>query len=273
LNIFDEPKIDTHCHVLDPNRFPYPCDVAYKPSGQEMGGAEYFKHLMISYGVEHALLVGPNSGYGTDNRCLLASIKEGHGRFKGIAVVDNHCSEQALIELRDQGVVGIAFNVALHGVAYYADIEPLLHRLKELEMYAQFQVEADLLCLVLPMIKRSGVKVLIDHCGRPVLEKGVKQEGFQALLKLGQTQRAVVKLSGFAKFSRLGYPFADADPFVEALLGAFGLEQCTWASDWPYLKAPYRVDYGPVLRLVEKRFTQRERQALMWETPQRLFGF
>jgi shikimate dehydrogenase len=63
-------KIDSHCHVLDPARFPYHPDVSYRPAGQEMGTLD-FKELMDCYAVHHALLVGPNSGYATDNACSL----------------------------------------------------------------------------------------------------------------------------------------------------------------------------------------------------------
>lgn len=273
MSIFDESKIDTHCHVLDPDRFPYFPGVPYKPAGQEMGGADYFSQLMDAYGVQHALLVGPNSGYATDNRCLLDAVTNGQGRFKGIAVVDNNCSMQTLVELKSRGIVGIAFNVALQGLAFYGDIEPLLCRLKELDMFAQFQVEGDLLVDLLPLIDRTGVKVLIDHCGRPIMSKGIQQQGFQALLELGSKQRAVVKLSGFAKFSQTGYPFEDINPYIDALVDSFTLHQCIWASDWPYLKAPYRVDYGPMLKWVEKRFSSQDRRILMWDTPHRLFKF
>ena len=104
MSIFDERKIDSHCHVLDPQRFPYAPDVSYRPAGQEMGDARYFLEVMSCHGVAHALLVGPNSGYGTDNRCLLDAIAMGQGRFKGIAVVPANISKQALKDLQAQGV-------------------------------------------------------------------------------------------------------------------------------------------------------------------------
>ena len=72
MGVFDEPKIDTHCHVLDPARFPYAPDVAYRPSGQEIAPLEQYLQVMDAYGIRHALFVGPNSGYGRDNRCLQA---------------------------------------------------------------------------------------------------------------------------------------------------------------------------------------------------------
>ena len=53
------------------------------------------------------------------------------------------------------------------------------------------------------------------------------------------------------RFSREGYPFADTRPYVRALIEAFTPERCMWGSDWPFLRATERIDYGPLLKLVE----------------------
>ena len=45
------------------------------------------------------------------------------------------------------------------------------------------------------------------------------------------------------------YPFEDCWPFVRALVDAFTLDHCMWASDWPYLRAQERQDYGPLVQL------------------------
>ena len=273
MQIFTEPKIDSHCHVLEPSRFPYGENASYRPAGQEMGSAKYFQEVMACYEVKHALLVGPNSGYAMDNRCLLNAIACAPEVFKGIAVVPNDISLEALQQFKSQGVIGVAFNPSLMGFDYYANIEPLLQRLKQLDMWAQFQVENDLLIDFLPMLSRVDVKVMVDHCGRPHLEAGVSQPGFQALLALGREGRAVVKISGFAKFSQAGYPFVDTRTFSQALVRDFGLDHCVWASDWPYLKAPYRLDYGPMLKVYDNTFSASERHAMMWDAPKKHFGF
>jgi predicted TIM-barrel fold metal-dependent hydrolase len=273
VQLLQLPKIDTHCHVLDPARFPYSPDVAYMPAGQEQGELSGMHAVFEAHNVQRALLVGPNSGYGLDNRCLLQAIASSAGRFKGIAVVRNDCSEEALDQLARQGIVGIAFNPSLHGVMHYADIEPLLKRLAARGMWAQFQVQDDQLIELLPMIERSGVRVMIDHCGRPNLQAGLAQPGFQALLALGRAGQAVVKLSGFAKFSQSGFPFADARSFVELLAQNFGLQRCIWASDWPYLKAPYRLDYFPMLMLYADLFSIDECEQIMWHSPKQILNF
>jgi predicted TIM-barrel fold metal-dependent hydrolase len=267
------PKIDTHCHILDPARFPYAPDVAYRPAGQEQGEYRALRALMQCYNVGHALLVEPNSGYGLDNACMLDAIAQETSVFKGIAVVPNDCSDERLAQLQQQGVIGIAFNASLQGCAFYADIGPLLRRLRARGMWAQFQVHGNQWLELQAMVLASGVRVMVDHCGRPDLALGVDQPGFQALLALGHDGQSVIKLSGFAKFSAQGWPFGDARPYIEALAQHFGLQRCIWASDWPYLKAPYRLDFGPMLGVYADLFSMDECEQIMWHSPKALLHF
>jgi predicted TIM-barrel fold metal-dependent hydrolase len=132
-------KIDCHMHIFDPLRFPYAADAWYQPAGGEIGTAVQLGHVLDAHGVSHALLVGSNSGYGLDNRCLLDALKQGAGRYKGIAVVRHDASHTELQDLQAAGVVGVAMNVALLGVDYYRNTGPLLERLRDLGLWAQVQ--------------------------------------------------------------------------------------------------------------------------------------
>jgi predicted TIM-barrel fold metal-dependent hydrolase len=114
---------------------------------------------------------------------------------------------------------------------------------------------------------------VFDHCGRPRAGAGIDQPGFQALLALARTGRAAVKLSGYQKFSLQPPPYADAQPFVQALLDAFTPDACMWASDWPFLKSPVRLDIGPLLRQFERIVPAAEdRRRILWDTPRRWLG-
>jgi predicted TIM-barrel fold metal-dependent hydrolase len=274
VSIFDEPKIDCHNHVFDPRRFPYAAGATYLPTGQEIGTAAALLAVFDAYGVRHALIVGPNSGYGEDSRCLLDVLAQGNGRFRGAAVVPNNVSRSELSDLKDAGVIGITFNVAALGHDYYSGTERLLADLSALDMFLDVQVEGDQLVGLLPLLGRSDVRVLLDHCGRPTPEAGLGQDGFQALLGLGDAGRTVVKLSGLVKCSKEGYPYRDAWPYVRALVDVFGFDALVWGSDWPFLRAPERIDYGPLLTLVEALVPEpADRRKLLWETPCSLFGF
>jgi predicted TIM-barrel fold metal-dependent hydrolase len=274
MSVLPCPKIDCHNHVIDPARFPYADDVPYKPAGQEIATAAHLLRVMDGFDVRHALVVGTNSGYGADSRCLLDAIATGGGRFKGVAVVENDVSVSELQRLKSLGVIGVAFNAPFHGVDYYLGTADLLEKLVALDLLLQVQVEGDQLLALLPLIETSDVSLLIDHCGRPLADRGLGQRGFQALLALGRQKRAAVKLSGWYKFSQKPYPYRDTWPYIRALAEAFTLDACVWGSDWPFLRAPERLDYGPLLTLVEMLFPDpADRQKLFWQTPNRLFGF
>ncbi len=269
-----EFAIDCHVHVFDPQRFAYAPDAWYLPSPAETGTPALLGQVLDAHHVRHALLVGPNSGYGLDNRCLLDTLAQGQGRYKGIAVVKNGASLAELQDLKAAGVVGVALNAALLGTDFYADTGPLLQRLCDLDMWAQVQVEGDQLLALNALLNDSGVKVLFDHCGRPNAAAGLNQPGFQTLLSWADSGRACVKLSGCAKFAAQPYPYADARPYVDALIKAFTPQALVWASDWPFLRAPARIDYGPLQALAHDWLPDADdRHAVLWDTPKRLFGF
>jgi predicted TIM-barrel fold metal-dependent hydrolase len=274
MSVFDEPKIDAHCHVLDPARFAYAPDVAYRPAGQEMGGIDAYLQVMDAYGIRHALLVGPNSGYGTDNRCLLDALARRPGQLKGIAFVGLDTTGEELQLLKDQGVIGLALNAAMLGVDHVLHAGPLLARAAQLDLLLSLQVEHDQLAALRGFVEDSGVRTLIDHGGRPDPSRGVEQPGFQALLAMAGNGRTAVKLSGWQKFSRLSPPWPDTRPYFDALLEHFGIDACLWASDWPFLRAPERLDVGPLLRLVERLLPDAaDRRKLWWDSPRRWLGF
>lgn len=274
MTIYDEAKIDCHNHLFDPARFPYRADTMYQPAGQEIGTAAQFLRVMDAYGVRYALLVGPTSGYRSDNRCMLDALAHAAGRFKGIAVVDHDISLDQLAGLKALGVVGVAFNPAMEGSAVMRDADALFGKLSELDLFAQIQVQNDQLLDLGALLARSGPRFLIDHCGRPNVSAGLQQAGFQALLRLADHGRTCVKLSGLQKFSQGAYPYQDAQLYAQALLNAFGPDACIWGSDWPFLRAPERIDYGPLLALTECVMPDADvRRRVLWQTPLRLFQF
>ena len=274
MSVFEEPKIDAHCHVLDPARYPYAPDVAYRPSGQEVSPFEQYQQVMDAYGIRHALFVGPNSGYSTDNRCLLDTLARGAGQLRGIAVVRHNATDDELRALRDAGVIGIALNATVMGTDHCLAAAPLLRRAAAQGLLLDVQAEGGQWLALEPVLLAFEGRILVDHGGRPLAGAGVRQPGFQAVLRLAKTGRVAVKLSGAQKFSQRPPPYDDALPYVHALIDAYGLGACLWASDWPFLKAAQRLDVGPLLRIVERLLPEpAERRRLWWDSPRRWLGF
>lgn len=264
---------DCHCHILDPVRFAYGADNRFHPDGPEINTAADFARLRAAHGVTHALIVQPNSGYGPDNAALMEAVDHSQGASRGIAIIPTDIEPGKLAALKARGILGHAVNPTFDGLDYYRGIDPLLRKLEDLDMFLQIQVEGDQLLEFWPLVESFRGKILIDHCGRPVPEKGLEQPGFRALLDLAQTGRATVKLSGHVKFSDELYPYRDTWPYVEKLLRTFTPAQCVWGSDWPCLRTRERVDYGRILALNELLYPDDSRRQILWDTPARLFNF
>ena len=260
--------------MLDPAHFPYNPDAWYHPVENEQGTAAQLTTLFDAYGSTHAVIVGPNSGYDTDNRCLLDLLERGKGRFKGVGGGRQRHQQRRSGGPKERGIVGTTMQVSLLGVDQFRNTGRLLQDLADLDMFADVQVEGDQLLEMAPLLEPSGVRVLIDHAGRPDPTAGLDQPGFKLLLELASTGRYFVKISGLVKCSVERYPWADSWPFVQALLEAFTPDRCMWGSDWPFLRAPERIDYGTILALFEELVPDAgDRRKILWDTPARLFGF
>ena len=94
-------------------------------------------------------------------------------------MVEKDVDIKELERLKAAGVVGIAFNVPFHGADYYRDTAPLLEKLVDLGLFLQIQVEQDQLLALLPLIEKSPVRLVIDHCGRPTVEQDCSSRPFR----------------------------------------------------------------------------------------------
>jgi len=269
------PIADCHAHVIDPARFPLATGgPGYRPKPDEVGTAEQYVAVLDAHGARHALLVQP-SGYGVDNAAALDAMRRFPGRFKTIAMVAEDTPERELRRLGDAGVVGVRFNL----VAFERDgltragAPRFLARLKALGWWAQVYADDAQWPEVAPVLRASGVRVLIDHFGVRNLAGGLRQPGVQAVLALGRDGNAAVKLS--AAFRSATAPaFAEVDPYAAALLAAFGIERCIWGSDWPFIGVPRRPSYAEVLAPLARWLPDADDRArVLWHNPVRLFGF
>lgn len=268
--------VDSHAHIIDTARFALSNPQGYVPGANECGTAHEFRTVLDAHQITHALLVNPFAGYATDNRCMLDAIAGSNGRFKGIALVGHDTDDLALQRLSDHGVIGARFNTLFSGSTSLRGKEgaELLARIREQGWFAQIYFHHDGLLDLLPLLRAAGIRVVVDHCGCPDPARGLSQPGFQALLELGRSGNAAIKLSGAFRYSTQAWPHDDAEPYIQALIDAFALENCVWGSDWPFVRVARRMDYGPVLSLLERWLPDAaDRQEVLWETPSKWFGF
>lgn len=265
---------DCHAHVFD-RRLPFAAERTYTPEESQMGSAGRFLSVLDAHGVTHGLLVGAEP-YGLDNRCLTDAIAASGGRLRGIALVAPDIDEAALDALARNGVVGVRYNLSSAGMRQF--LHPatprLFARLAERGMFLQIHTMADELAEAMPILRGERPRVIIDHFARPDVTRGLDQPGFAALLELGRSGTAVVKLSGPYRSSAMLPPYADVVPFISAAIEAFTLDNCVWGSDWPFVKVDERIDYGPEFACLARWLPgEADRRKVLSDNPARLFGF
>lgn len=269
-----QPAVDSHAHIFD-RRFPFSPDAHYSPSGNQQGHASEFRDVLTAHGFTHGLLVQALP-YGFDNSAMLDAIKRSTGTFKGVALVKPDITDRQLMDLHDGGVIGIRFNLMFYGNKELEEpgADRLLARIKEMGWFLQLHCEKDNVAHAAPLLKKSGIKLVFDHYGRPDPDAGVKQPGFQSILEFGRSGNAIVKLSGPFRSSERPFPYKEVDPFIAAAIDAFTLDNCVWGSDWPFVMKDSRMDYGPPLTCVDRWLPDpADQRKLFWESPSRLFGF
>jgi predicted TIM-barrel fold metal-dependent hydrolase len=267
--------IDCHAHIIDPERFRFADGPGYRPRPDETGTAEAYEAVLGANGVGHALLVQP-SGYGFDNSAILDAMRRSPGRFRAIGMLDPSVSDRTLETMREAGFVGVRFNLVsyIRHALDWPQAARFLDRLKAHDWFAQIFADDDQWPQLAALVRSRGTKLLIDHFGVRDIAAGTGQGGFQAVLSLGRDGAAAVKFSAPFRISLKGPPYADLDPFAEALLDAFGPERCVWGSDWPFLDLPGPVTYTQALAALTRWLPDAaDRDAVLWRTPAALFDF
>jgi predicted TIM-barrel fold metal-dependent hydrolase len=77
--------------------------------------------------------------------------------------------------------------------------------------------------------------LVIDHCGAFDPALGTGQGAFTTLLRMLDTGKVWLKLSGPMRCSDQDFPYADMLPFANILV-RHAPERLLWGSDWPHVQ-------------------------------------
>ena len=264
----DIVAVDCHAHVM---RRDAPLAPDRHSAPKRDCSVEEYLALLDAHGISHGVLTAP-SFYGTDNSLLLDALDRAAGRLRGTVIVAPEVDRVALQAMAARGAVGIRLNwfrrAALPDVAS-ADHRRLFAAVRELGWHVEIYLEGASLAQVLPRIRESGARVVVDHFGSPDPARGVACAGFRRVLEGVRAGDTFVKLS--ASYRQGG---VDCQGYVDALLDAGGPTQLVWASDWPFVSHEDRVSYEACVNELRRWVPDAAtRRIILAETPATLFGF
>ena len=170
---------------------------------------------------------------------------------------------------------GVRFLAGARGKHLAPILPEVARRVHEAGWHVQFYghagdiVEAGPRLLALPNV------IVLDHFGAVDAALGVDQPAFQTVLRMLDSGRVWVKLSGPMRCSRAEPPYAEMIPFARALV-SHAPERLVWGSDWPHVNMDGRTmpNDGDLLDLmldwVPDAMT---RDRILADNPRALYGF
>lgn len=263
---------DAHCHIYGPfERFPLPPDRSFTP---HEAPETALRRLHDRLGIARAVIV-QSQGHARDHRPLLDALAVGNGRYRGVALVQPGTDPATLKEYDRAGICGVRFSFMAHlgGKPDLGALRAVVEDVAPLGWHAAIHVAGTGLIEIADMIRSLPVPVVIDHMARPNLADGTAPAVLDALLRLIDSGRVWVKLSGVERLSQGGAPFADVVAYVERIL-TYAPERILWGTDWPHVNlAGPMPDDGDLVDFILRRTSPAERQRLFVENPARFFGF
>jgi predicted TIM-barrel fold metal-dependent hydrolase len=236
---FDVPPGATDCavHVYgDTKRHPYWEGRTYTP---EPATVAELQQVMRALHLDRVVVVQAST-YGTDNSCVVDSIRELGAGARGVAVIDDKTTETSLDEMHRGGVRGIRLSLGNQGAT---DLAGARHRVKTAAERMKKRNGWSVLISGSPAtwealrveLAAVPVPIVIDHFGEPRVPDGVAQRGFTTVLDLVKSGKAYVKLSN-ADILAQRPDFSDMTPYAKALISA-NPQRVVWGTAWPHPSA------------------------------------
>ena len=241
-----ENACDTHMHFYD-KKYPLAPTAASAPP--EDGSVATYQALRRRIGIARTVVVQPTA-YGKDNSCTLDGMAALGKNARGVAVVDDHVSEAELRRLDDAGMRAARLHMLPGGAISWDIADAVVARVQSVGWHAQLQMDGRLLPDRERQIRDWPGRIVIDHIGRIADPVAAGNPAFRCLLRLVDSGRVWVKLSGPYLVSKAGPPrYDDVSELAKALVKA-APERMLWATNWPHPSEKHPPDEADLLDLL-----------------------
>ncbi|KAL2075378.1 hypothetical protein VTL71DRAFT_321 [Oculimacula yallundae] len=233
---------DSHIHVIEPKKYPFPANIPRIPHEGTMSGAlSNASHLSLPN-----MVFVQVSTYRNDNTWIEDALKEvGPSRGRGVVAFDpDTIEEKTLRQWHDLGVRGVRINLRSVGKTLPKDeIQAVLRKyaekLRPLKSWS-IGLYADMAMLdhVQPLVEELGVKIVLEHFGSPAnlpLDPE-NAPGWKALEKMMESPSVYAKISAPYIFSK-DSTYGNLEVLVKSLMGMRNGDGVVFASDWPHTQS------------------------------------
>ncbi len=262
---------DCHAHIFGPaTRFGFAEGRSYTPPD---ASREEYLAMLATLGIDRMVIVQP-SVYGFDNTCTTEAVEAfGTNRARSIVMIQPGISDAELRRLHDTGARGVRFITVSPGGGSLDQLHDVARRIAPFGWHIQMYVPSQTWHELASIVQDLPVPVVMDHMAGITANEGESDAGFSAVLRLLDTGRFWVKLSGY-RASVAGHPYNDVAPLARRLASSVP-DRCVWGTDWPHPNMhEHMPDDGALLDLLAAWVPEEAaRYRILVDNPARLYGF
>jgi 2-pyrone-4,6-dicarboxylate lactonase len=263
---------DSHIHLFGPAaKYPFAPDSPYtsRDAVPETNIA-----LQDRLGLSRSVIVSPG-GYGRDYRLLADTLARFPERFRGIALMPDDTASSEFARLTTLGVRGLRMMSAKRGshVPNYAP--DAAARAAEHGWHVQFYPHGTDIIDYADKLLALPSTIVLDHFASIPAAGGVDQPAVKAVLRMLDSGRVWLKLSGPMRCSTQNLPYPEVTPLAHAFV-RHAPERMVWGTDWPHVNLDGREmpNDGDLLDLLlEWVPDSATRKRILVDNPSTLYGF
>ena len=222
-----------------------------------------------------AKVIISGGAYGRNTTHLADTLTRFPERFRGIALIPDDLSDAEFVRLSKLGVRGMRVFSASRGGVLPTIADAISARAHEHGWHVQFYPHGADITEFADRLLALPNKIVLDHFASVKAEGGLEQPGFKTLLRLLDSGKVWIKLSGPMRCASGDIPYPAVTPMARALV-AHRPDRLVFGTDWPHVNMDGRnvpndgdlVDLIP--EWIENAAAQRQ---ILVDNPRKLYGF
>jgi 2-pyrone-4,6-dicarboxylate lactonase len=263
---------DTHIHLFGPaEKYPFAPDSPYTSRDAL---PETFIALQNTLGMSTAVIVSPG-GYGRDYSLLADVLAKYPDRFRGIALLRDDTPTSEIARLSRLGVRGMRMMSAKRGQHVPNYSKEIAARVHEHGWHIQFYPHGTDIVEYADKLLALPNTIVLDHFASIPAAGGVDQPAVKAVLKMLDSGRVWLKLSGPMRCTAEPPPYPSVTPLAHVFV-KHAPERMVWGSDWPHVNLDGMVmpNDGDLLDLMlEWVPDEAARNRILTQNANALYGF
>ncbi len=233
--------IDTHVEVWDVDpKFPFRHPERPDLKVDQPAPIENQVAQMRDFGLTFGVLINPRY-YGWDNSYIASCLRKHPGLFVGHGLIDPldpNVADRLRYWVTEHGFQGMRFSPIYHPDSTWLNSKehyPLWREAERLGSVFNYYILPHQMPMLAEMAGRfPGVKIVVDHLGKPDLRKRDPWPEFRKMFALKKFPQVWVSASEPYELSvTKEYPYRDTLPYFKAVYEEFGGEQLIWGTGYP----------------------------------------